>query len=222
MTFYSRNLPHWLPENACIFLTWRLYGSLPCGTVTPDCARRSKAKTCPSNVTDGKSESAGLRFRRLDVQLDRMKIGPKWLADSRVAACVQEAILRGDNSLGQYRLHAYVVMPNHVHLLIAPTIPVCGIMRGIKGVSARDANRILGRKGKAFWQDESYDHWVRSEAEHWKIVAYIENNPVRAGLVKEAAEWRWSSAHLRGSMQDLDAGSTDKTPRASAAERITV
>jgi putative transposase len=46
---------------------------------------------------------------------------------------------------------------------------------------------------KVFWQDESFDHWVRSEEEFWKIVAYIENNPVGAGLVGRAEDWGWSS-----------------------------
>jgi REP element-mobilizing transposase RayT len=138
-----------------------------------------------------------MRFRRWDVQLDEIRSGPRWLENPQIAACVQDALVRGERFLGQYHLHAYVVMPNHVHILITPEIFLCRIMRGLKGVSARDANRVLGRSGKVFWQDESYDHWVRSEKEFWKIVSYIENNPVKAGLVSKPEDWRWSSAAVR-------------------------
>ena len=198
MIFYARNLPHWQPEGACIFLTWRLYGTLPRGTVTPDCALPSQQIRHSVSSRDRDEESAGAKFKRLDQQLDRMRIGPRWLEESRIAACVEDAILRGEKPLAQYLLHAYVVMPNHVHLLISPQLPISRIMRGIKGVSARDANRILGRKGKIFWQDESYDHWVRDEEQFGKILFYIEYNPVGVGLVKRPEEWKWSSASARG------------------------
>ena len=55
--------------------------------------------------------------------------------------------------------------------------------QGLKGYTAREANRLLGRTGQPFWQGESYDHWVRDETEFIRIIAYIENNPVKAGLV---------------------------------------
>jgi putative transposase len=201
MTFYARNLPHWHPEGACIFLTWRLYGTLPGGTVTPDCAPASQASNLSRSNNNLDAETAGARFKRLDLQLDRAKIGPRWLADSRIARCIEDAMVRGEKPLEQYILHAYVVMPNHVHLLITPRLPVSRIMRGIKGVSARDANRILGRGGKVFWQDESYDHWVRDEKEFGKIRFYIEYNPVGAGLVKRPQDWQWSSASSSGRVQ---------------------
>jgi len=207
MSFHSRNLPHWIPESASIFVTWRLYGSLPCGTVALDCAPRAnlhERKPIEYPKSTGKSacateeESAGERFRRMDMQLDSMRGGARWLENPKIAGCVEDALVRGEASLRQYGLHAYVVMPNHVHILMTPSISVSEIMREIKGVSARDANRILGRRGKVFWQDESFDHWVRSEEEFWRIVAYIENNPVTAQLVSKAEEWRWSSAAVRG------------------------
>jgi putative transposase len=65
----------------------------------------------------------------------------------------------------------------------------------LKGFTAHEANRILGLSGQPFWQDESYDHLVRSDAEFERIRAYIENNPVKAGLVAAAESWQWSSAH---------------------------
>ncbi len=67
-------------------------------------------------------------------------------------------------------------------------------MQWIKGRTGRKANRILGRVGDAFWQAESFDHWIRSEEEFGALVDYVENNPVKAGLVEAAEEWAWSSA----------------------------
>jgi putative DNA methylase len=66
-------------------------------------------------------------------------------------------------------------------------------MQGFKGFTAREANRMLGRAG-TFWQDESFDHWIREEADYARTVAYIDMNPVVAGLCATPAEWPWSSA----------------------------
>jgi REP element-mobilizing transposase RayT len=122
--------------------------------------------------------------------------GPLWLRDPKVAACVEAAIIRGEQ-LGQYTLHAYAVMPNHVHVLLQPRVSLARITGGIKGVSARDANAALGRAGQPFWQDESYDHWVRNAAEFESIRQYIEYNPVMAGLVESPEDWPCSSASRR-------------------------
>ncbi len=85
-------------------------------------------------------------------------------------------------------------MPNHVHLLVTPAVPLPKLMKSLKGITARRANSMLGSTGRAFWQEESYDHLVRHEREFDKIRAYIEENPVRAGLVVAAPHYRWSSA----------------------------
>jgi REP element-mobilizing transposase RayT len=77
-----------------------------------------------------------------------------------------------------------------------PHLPV--ITRWLKGSTARKGNLILGRTGKAFWQDESFDHRARDEVELARIVHYVEHNPVSAGLVPDPAGWPWSSARLAG------------------------
>jgi len=186
MEFYHRNLPHWQPEGASIFLTWRLYGSLP---ASPKSTARSgcATKISPSN-------SAGRAFKLFDSSLDKATTGPLWLKEPRIAACVVGAMYRGESVLRQYTLHSFVVMPNHVHLLITPNIPICRITNVLKGVSARDANRILMRRGKHFWQDESFDHWVRTPTQFNRIRSYIEANPVSVGLASKPEDWPWSSA----------------------------
>ncbi len=193
MSFYQRNLPHWQPDGASIFLTWRLHGSL---LPSPNTTARSGCATKPSQTKN----TPGRVFKLLDAVLDRATTGPFWLKDPRIASCVVDAILRGQNVLGQYTLHSFVVMPNHVHLLITPSIFLRRITNGLKGVTARESNRILGRQGKHFWQDESFDHWVRTPAEFNRIRSYIEGNPVSAGLASKPEGWPWSSAASRASL----------------------
>ncbi|MGA8598490.1 MAG: hypothetical protein WB676_27550 [Bryobacteraceae bacterium] len=65
----------------------------------------------------------------------------------------------------------------------------------MKGYTAREANRVLRRTGEPFWQCESYDRWIRNQQELERVWKYIEHNPVRAGLVVNPEEYRWSSAY---------------------------
>jgi len=85
-------------------------------------------------------------------------------------------------------------MSNHVHVLLTPHVEMRNVTKAIKGYSAQKANEILGRTGAAFWQDESYDHWIRNDEEMKRVMRYIEWNPVRAGLVETVEDWPWSSA----------------------------
>ena len=105
---------------------------------------------------------------------------------------VLDSIERGA-ALGQYDLHAWVIMANHVHLLLTPRVNVSRLLCSLKAATARRANLLLQRTGKPFWQDESYDHLVRNAGEFERIQAYIENNPVKACLVATPDEYLWSS-----------------------------
>jgi putative transposase len=176
MAEYRRRLPHFHPHDAFVFLTWRLAGTLPF-------------------VVDRKTYSTpGHVFVAADSALDECSFGPRWLADTRIADLIATAIQIGEAERGFYELCAWVVMPNHVHLLILPRRPVPVIMRWLKGSTARRANQLLRRTGSPFWQDESYDHWVRNGKELSRITRYIEENPVTAAFVPSAELWRWSSA----------------------------
>ena len=94
----------------------------------------------------------------------------------------------------KFRLDAFVVMPNHLHLLFYPFVDLPLVIRSLKGASARRANQVLGRTGQSLWQQEWFDHWVRDASEWERIVRYIERNPVRAGLANKPEDYRWSSA----------------------------
>lgn len=106
---------------------------------------------------------------------------------------VVEAVRDGEARFHRYELHAFVVMPNHVHLLVTPGVTAKQWLGPLKGFTAYRANRTLSRHAP-FWQDESYDHLVRNEEEFRRAQRYIEHNPVTAGLVASAAGLPWSSA----------------------------
>ncbi|MBV9156223.1 MAG: transposase, partial [Acidobacteriaceae bacterium] len=117
-----------------------------------------------------------------------------YLRQAVIADMVVEILFHNSNVLGRYTLDAFAVMPNHIHLLVSPHVPLPQVTKALKSYTAKRANEMLGRTGNAFWQEESYDHLVRGAAEGERIRSYIEQNPVRAGLVHEASEYRWSSA----------------------------
>jgi putative transposase len=177
MNEYYRHLPHFHPHSAYLFLTWRLWGSLP--------ARAVSADTYPS---------PGHAFVATDRVLDHCHSGSRWLEQAAIADLIAETIQAGEGERHFYELAGWVLMPNHVHLLILPKVPVPVIMRWLKGSTARRAKLLLGRTGQPFWQDESFDHWVRNNTEFDRIVQYIQENPVAAGLVSSAELWPWSSA----------------------------
>ena len=111
-----------------------------------------------------------------------------------------------------YRLHAYSIMSNHAHaaftlLLNERTVhkkpdsirtefvstdpTLSAIMKSLKGFTAREANKLLDRKG-TFWQAESYDREIRDDIEFWRVIRYILNNPVKAGLVRDWHQYPFS------------------------------
>jgi REP-associated tyrosine transposase len=116
-----------------------------------------------------------------------------YLRQSDIARIVVTSIHKGVD-LNHYELNAYVIMANHVHLLIQPKIAPDRLLKSLKGATAREANLLLGRTGEPFWQKEFYDHWVRNQIEFERIRRYIENNPVKAGLVQKPEDYPWSSA----------------------------
>jgi putative transposase len=175
MSYYVRNLPHWQPDGVPFFVTWRLFGSMP-------------------NKT---GRETSIDFAAYETNLDAAKVGPVWLMDGRIAQVVADALVFGERELRQFDLDAWVIMPNHVHVVMLPSVPLATITKTLKGFTGKRANQILERNGP-FWQDESYDHWIRDRYHLASAVQYVEWNPVKAGFVDRAEEWRWSSAWLGG------------------------
>jgi putative DNA methylase len=140
----------------------------------------------------------------MDRLLDNARTGPFHLRDPQIAEMVIDALRHATATLRHFELHAFVVMPNHVHMLITPQVPIPTLMKSLKSITAKRANEVLGMTGKPFWQDESFDRNVRNREELSRILRYIEMNPVTAGLVHKPREWLWSSAAeaIRGSPAD--------------------
>lgn len=165
----------------------------------------AKARSSSEKIAQLKLNQHKKLFAKFDAILDKAETGPLWLGRPEVADLVENAVLRRYAEL--YSLWSYVVMVNHLHLLIRPKPLKAGsadsfvslriITKSIKGYTAREANRLLQRTGEHFWQQESFDHWARDEEEFFRIIAYIENNPVKAGLVQHPEDWMWSSAAER-------------------------
>ena len=104
----------------------------------------------------------------------------------------------------RYALHAWVVMPNHVHVVITPSKDqgMSRILHSWKSFTANRINTLLTRSGR-LWQEEPFDHVIRSEEDLLKFIAYTENNPVNAGLCDAPEDWPFGSARFRG-MSDSD------------------
>ncbi len=171
-----RRLPHLYVIGQPLFVTFRLHDSLP-----------------PHRVFPSQTSTSGEAFAAMDRLLDEVRTGPTFLRQAAVASEVLTSIQHGAG-IGHYELHAWVIMPNHVHLLLTPRVSVSKLLGSLKSASAKKANLALGRTGRPFWQDESYDHLVRNGEEFNRIKRYIENNPVRAGLAEFQEDYSWSSA----------------------------
>jgi REP element-mobilizing transposase RayT len=135
-------------------------------------------------------------FAMADRYLDCTTEGPMHLKNAEAAKVVEDSILFGISE--RYEVFAWCVMANHVHILLGPYCELKDITHGIKGYTAYKINALQNQRGRVFWQDESYDHWVRDEAESLRIIEYIENYPVVAGLCRSPEDWPWSSARFRG------------------------
>jgi putative transposase len=107
-----------------------------------------------------------------------------------------EGALRHFNGEG-YQLLAWVIMPNHVHVLARVCQwPLAQIVQSWKRFIAREANKILKREG-SFWEREYWDTYMRDADQLVRACRYIERNPVKARLATDAKAWPWSSARLR-------------------------
>jgi len=216
-TYYRRHLPHYQPEFATFHVVLRLAGSLPVHIIEELRQEQEQLKRKIYEVKDihiQRNQSAQHRklyFERFNALLDNASSGPRWLKEPEVGAIVKESIHHRDSEL--YKLLAYCIMPNHVHLLfellscnvsrlaesinegksrkIVSTCKVTKILESLKKYTALRANLFLKRSG-AFWQHESYDHVIRDGDELENTIWYILYNPVKAGLVNEWERWEWS------------------------------
>lgn len=174
-------LPHYDVPGVTQFVTMRLHDSMPA-------SRRSQWESLLHLENDRE------RRKQLEAYLDR-SLGECWLRQPAIAELAENAVRFFDGE--RYQLQAWVIMPNHVHLLVDIwQTPLADLVKSWKQFISREANKLLKRQG-TFWERDYWDTLMRSDEQRRKAVHYIEANPVKAGLVREPLEWKWSSARFR-------------------------
>jgi REP element-mobilizing transposase RayT len=193
--WHSRGyLPHFDGRAIPQFVTLRLFDSVPNAVL-----QRWMGEL---DITNSRSAQITLQTR-IEKYLDQ-GYGEALMKLHRVAEMVQSQLLYYDGQ--RYRLASWVVMPNHIHLLMTrfESIELADIMQSFKSLTSHKANKILRRKGQ-FWMQDYFDRYIRN-AEHFDTtVHYIENNPVKARLCKHPQGWPFSSAWFRHHEANLEA-----------------
>lgn len=202
-TIYQKDLPHIQPPGATLFVTFRLANSLSKEVLKNISNEYAMLTRIISKDNIDKEDTVKKRLKlifKYDGYLHNSNTGPHYLKNPEIAKMVCNAIHFHEENM--YKLFAYCVMSNHVHIVLKPNhiiddeyIPLYKIMHSIKSYTASEANRILGRKGP-FWMNESFDHYIRSDQSFDRIIKYVMDNPVEANLVKNAADWPWSYSKI--------------------------
>ena len=158
--------------------------------------------------------------------------GVCWLRRADCARIVQDALLHFDGE--RYRMIAWVVMPNHVHALFQTLDgwSMNTVVGSWKTFTANAIGRIVRQSGEpapSIWHPEFWDRFIRNDHHFASALAYIHNNPVKAGLVAHPEDWPWSSANLgnvgpgnaglRTRISSLPASAAPRAPGASAVPR---
>jgi REP element-mobilizing transposase RayT len=183
-------LPHFDQPRLVQSLAFRLHDAVPESLIRSWQAELNWIENLPA--TDPRE----IKLQKLILRYEDAGHGACWLRDERIAARVEDALLHFDDQ--RYRLIAWCVMPNHVHVLIETweDWPLASVVHSWKSYTAHAANQILRRSGD-FWFREYFDRFIREDRHFVNAVKYIEANPVKAGLARAPEEWRWSSAWWR-------------------------
>jgi putative transposase len=195
-------LPHVKREGASYFVTFRLADSLPKDVLMKFQQERAQrlqrlqaqpASRAPAAPAETEEEINRDYYRKVERYLDK-GVNACQLRRPEIARVVAAALRHFQAQ--RYLLHAWVVMPNHVHVVLwpMPTFTLSEILKNWKGYTAHEANRILNRTGTAFWQPEGFDHWIRTDEERARFCRYVIYNPVKARLCAAPEQWPWSSA----------------------------
>jgi REP element-mobilizing transposase RayT len=191
-------LPHLKRAGASYFVTFRLAGTLPQEVLARLKQEReaiiqtARAANRPLTWKE-QTDLFNWYAERVDKYLDANQ-GDCWLRREDIAVLVANAL---HFFLGErYALHAWVIMPSHVHVVVRPELPwtLSQILKSWKNFTALEANKLLRRTGQHFWQDESYDHWCRDDEDRARCCSYTVFNPANARLCAAPEDWPWSSA----------------------------
>ncbi len=179
------HLPHYDHPDLIQAITFRLYDSMPANL------RYEWAYLIGINQPE-------VHLAKIQSYIDR-GLGSCLLRNPLVAQIVEDCLLK--YHLLRYRLLAWVIMPNHVHVLILPISgwSLATIVRDWKGYSTRLINAGTQHDG-SIWHRNYFDRYIRDENHLERAVLYVHNNPVKAGLVTDPRAWPYSSARLVSEM----------------------
>jgi REP element-mobilizing transposase RayT len=207
-------LPHVKREGAEYFVTFRLADSLPKEVLLRYEAERTarlraglEARHLGRPIADT-DEIVGRDFRRAVERYLDQGAGACHLRRPEMADLVAGAVTYFHEQ--RYLLREWVVMPNHVHVLLwpMPNHLLGDIVKSWKQFTSLRAKRRLGLPEGRFWQPESFEHWVRADEERARIAKYIRHNPVTARLCAQPEDWRWSSAWRGKTESRVEAGAS--------------
>ena len=184
-SFYRGRLPHWEVEDGVYFVTMRVHGTLPKSA-------EEELRLLTLDVRAAAGDERLVLQRRVLARLEawlNASTEKLHLSEPPVARMIMEAIANL-HERGIWEPIEYVVMPNHIHLLVAVTKgDLRSAMVSFKRWTARNAIALLKLTHRPFWEEEWFDHWPRSALEFERIVAYIRANPVKANLVQDYRKW---------------------------------
>lgn len=201
-SFHKRNLPHIQLLGGTFFVTYNLAGSIPREILDQWKAEYDEEKMkiiqFSKDIENDLERLGKLDFAKRDKFLDTYDGGNHFLKSDTLAKIVADTLHYWDGK--RLELYCYCIMSNHVHTVfrlygeeevVGKPVYLEQIMHSIKLYSASKCNQLLGLEG-AFWQHESYDRLVRNDDELRRIMTYILQNPVKAGLCKKMSDWKWS------------------------------
>lgn len=199
--YYKNRLPHFQPLGALYFVTFRLHNSIPWQSLDKLQVEFDEKKACLQKELDSEEynkELINLKMQFIESyneKIDSIKAGPNYFNLEPIAQILVDQLHAYDGI--HYQLLCYVVMSNHVHMIIDTNernvrsqIYLQSIMKKIKGTSARYCNIALEKNGQ-FWSRESFDVLIRNDAMYRRILNYILANPVKANIVDKWQDYKW-------------------------------
>ena len=185
----ERQLPHWRQKNVTYFVTFRLADSIPQAKLRLWKLKRDEfLETHPHPLSDRDKAEFYQRFTKEMGALLDDGMGACIFRNKNTSEILASALMHFDGI--RYELGNWVIMPNHVHVIVQPLpgYDLKEILQSWKSYSAKEINKRLGRTGR-LWQDESYDQIVRNERHLYRIESYIKTNPEKADVKVHHASW---------------------------------
>jgi len=199
--YYKRTLPHFQDEGMTYFITFRLAFTLPENVLQKIRVKRLEFNQIFDKLTheekiDMQKEYFYQNIISFDELVEKYQNQTDWIKIPEISDIIQCSLFYHDGK--KYDLVAFTLMPNHVHLILTPLkninqtdYSISGIMHSIKSYSAKKCNQILKQEGQ-FWYHENFEHTIRDNNDMQRCLDYVINNPVKAGLVEEWTDWKYT------------------------------